>query len=182
MSRSVLIVSLSLAAAGIAAILVVFAALSPFRQLPSDSLVAARFREHRAELEALVAKALPDTALVGAGQGLASFGVSVFVHATPRSSRRLLPAEVTSTGRSEYGTLLHRAGLPALSRSDDGRVVWFTLLSNMSARKGIVYSKEPLTPVRASLDGLERDAGAGRIPAAFVPLAPGWYLFLMGKD
>lgn len=179
---AILIGSLTLAAAACAGILVYAALVSPFRQLPSDAIVTARFRAHRAELDALVAKALPDSALVGAGQGPAFPGLSVYVRDRPGSSRKLLPDQVRATGRSEYAALLHRAGIPSLSRSGDGNLVWFTLVSNTRARKGFVYSTQPLTPVRESLDGLEDEVGSGRLAAAFVPLAPGWYLFLMGHD
>ncbi len=180
--RAVLIAALSLVAAGIAAILVVAAVVKPFRQLPSDAIFAARFRAHRVELDALVAKALPDSALVGAGQGLALPGFPVYVRDASGSVRKLLPDQVRAAGRSEYAALLRRAGLPALSRSADGNLVWFTVVSNLRARKGFVYSTQPLTPVRESLDGLEGQVGSGQLAAVFVPLAPGWYLFLMGKN
>ncbi len=180
--RTVLIVVFTLVAAGIAAVLVVAAVVSPLRQLPSDAIVTARFRAHRAELDALVAKALPDSALAGAGQGPALLGFPVYVRDASGSIRKLLPAQVETTGRSEYAALLRRAGIASISRSRDGNLVWLTVLSNARVRKGFIYSTQPLTPVRESLDGLEGEVGSGQLAAAFVPLAPGWYLFLMGKE
>ena len=89
--------------------------------------------------------------------------------------------EVRASGRLEVRQRLDRAGLPSISRSQDGRMVWFTVRSNVRARKGIVYSEKPLKPIHASLDGRDRET-FGYAEQGFVPLAPEWFLFLLPSD
>lgn len=151
------------------------------RPLPSDASLRVRFREHRREFDALARMALADTQLAGAGHDPLLRQFNVFVHDTPQHDRMLTGDEVRATGRSEIRRLLERAGLPALSRSREGDAVWFVVMSRAEARKGIVYSKKPMTPLRKSLDGLER-AGAGYVTAGYVRLAPEWFLFLIPSD
>lgn len=153
------------------------------RPLPSDTALRSRFVEHRADLEALAAKALADSQLVGAGHDPVQMRFVVYVRDSPRSDRRLGQGEVNATGRFTYRTLLDRAGLGSISRQSDGGAVWFPVGggAGSGAMKGIVYSVQEPTPLRGSLDGLER-AGRGYIQAAYVSLGPHWYLYLHPKD
>ena len=149
------------------------------RPLPSDVELERRFREHRQDLDTLVAMAVADTQLVGMGHDPMLMRFVVFVHDRPQFNRLLTDGEVRATGRSEYRPRMGRAGIPALSRARGGDAVWFVVRSRIGARKGYVYSEKPLAPLRHSLDGFER-ASAGS--SGYVPLAPRWFLFLEPSD
>lgn len=149
------------------------------RPLPPDAELERRFREHREELDTLVAMAVADTQLVGVGHDPLLMRFVVFVHDSPRFNRMLSDGEVRATGRSEYRRRMGRAGVPALSRARGGDAVWFVVRSRIGVRKGYVYSEKPLAPLRSSLDGLER-ASAGS--SGYVALAPRWFLFLEPSD
>ena len=171
----------ALAAVGSAAAVVVGTWLrwNLARPLPSDASLRARFEAHRSEFEALAATAVADTQLVGASHDWMLMRFTVFVHGSSGFNRMLSDGEVRATGRSDYRRLLDRAETRSLSRSRDGETVWFVDLSTISARKGIVYSEEPLAPLRTSLDGLER---ASYLAPTYVALAPRWFLFVHSSD
>jgi hypothetical protein len=152
-----------------------------FRPLPSDALLRERFHDHRAQLDQLAAMARADTQLVGASHDPMLMRFTVFVRDTPSSRRLLTDGEARATGRTELGRFLDRAGLPAISRSADGNTVWFVAASSTEARKGFVFSLNPLAPVRSSLDGLDR-GGPGYALSGYVPLAPRWFMFLEPSD
>ena len=143
------------------------------RPLPTDRSLKVRFQEHRQDFDSLVWIARADTRLVGASHDWMLMRFDMFVHDTPQHDRMLMDWEVSGTGRSIYRKLLDRAGVPGLSRRDDG--IWFVVVASRGARKGYVYSEKPLSPVHGSLDGLEK---ARYFDVGFVSLAPHWYLFL----
>jgi hypothetical protein len=165
-------------ATGLAIVVAFFAALNPYKSLPSDVSLLTKWEQHRADFEIMAAMALPDSALVGAGVGIPAFGFSVYVRDKPKSNRMIFYPEMVRTGRIRY--LLRRAGVPAIARSSNG--VWFTVRSNMDASKGLIYSKKALAPLVPTLDGLEKAAGNGYVTAAYREVAPGWYLFLRASD
>lgn len=147
------------------------------RPLPSDAVLKARFREHRDEFDSLAVAALADTQFVGAAHDWMTLQFEVYVRDTPSNDRMLSPSEVFATGRSKYRRLLDRAGIPAVSRR--GGEALFVVGSRDAARKGILYSTKARAPMCATLDGLEK---ARSIDAAFVALAPHWYLFIEPHD
>ena len=106
---------------------------------------------------------------------------TVFVHDTPRFDRLLTDAEARASGRLEFRRLLDRVGLPSLSRSVEGKAIWFVAGSSGGARKGLVYSETPLGPTRSSLDRIER-VSRTYIRSGYVPLAPRWFMFLEPRD
>ena len=150
-----------------------------FGPLPGDAALRARFSDHRAELDSLAAMACADSQLVGTGRSPTGF--SVFVRDTSAFNRRLTESELATSGRSAYGRLLGRAGLPSLSRQRDAKVVRFVVKSNQTRLKGILYSEKPVGPLVSSLDGRER-AIVERTGSAYVALAPRWFLFLEPGD
>jgi hypothetical protein len=151
-----------------------------FRPLPSDASLSSRFLAHRSDFDSLATMALADTQLVGAGHDWMLMRFTVFVHDNARFDRMLPEGEVRATGRTEYRRLIDRAGVPSVSRGRDA--VWFMAMSHHGrAMKGIVYSERALTPLRPSLDGLERENSASAM-AGYVPLAPKWFLFLEPTD
>ena len=168
---------------GLALIVVFIVALAQvqYRSLPTDASLIDRFQRHRSDLDTIVATALPDTQLVGAGVGILSFGSAIYVHGESGFNRMLGPAEAARTGRNRYFELLRSAGLSDFSRSSP-QMVWFTVATNGSAAKGLVYSRKPFTNLRASLDGYDKDPGFATSWPFYRPLAPGWYLFLTLRD
>src|SRR5262245_55154637 len=124
------------------------------RPLPTDAALTARFREHRADFDSLAMVALADTNLVGAAHDWMSMKLEVYVRDTPRNDRLLTPQDVLATGRSAYRRLLDRAEIPSAARREGA--VWLVVGSNRSARKGFLYSEEGPTPLRSTLNGLEK--------------------------
>lgn len=144
------------------------------QHLVSDSNLRARFQSHQAEFDSLAQLAVADTQLVGmCGDGAT---LSVYVRGTSPDRRLLSPEEVQASGRSDYGRLLERAGVPCLSR---GSRITFTVQTSVRARKGIMYTRKAVEPLRESLDGMEQ---LRYVPVAFVQVAPGWFLFIEPKD
>lgn len=152
----------------------------PSGPLPTDASLTAGFHAHENQLDTLAAKALADSQLIGAGHDPMLGRFSIYVRHTPRAARLLTDDEVRSTGRSDYRKLLDQTGFRNLSRAEDGKRIWFVVRVAHGVRKGVLYSKEPLKPERASLDSLEA-AVRESFGAAYVPLAPGWYLFLESR-
>ena len=142
--------------------------LSSGSHATSDAALRKRFSEHRAAFDSLATMAVADSQLVGLQPNL------VFVRETATQNRRLTDEEVRTSGRSRLGSLLQRAGLPALSRERNGGAIWFVVVSRDGTRKGYVYSLTPREPVLGSLDDAPQ--------YGYVALAPRWFLFLQPAD
>jgi hypothetical protein len=59
--------------------------------------------------------------------------------------------------------------------------VWFVVGSNGRVHKGLVYSEQALRPMLSSLDGMGR-RNDGQPVLGYLPLAPGWFLFVSEVD
>lgn len=147
--------------------------------LPPDSTLRTQFEAHQGEFDALAAMALADSQLVGAGHDPMLLRFTLFLKDSPKSNRMLTEEQVRATGRSEYRRLLDRAGLGSISRSS--RAVYFVVRTNLKARKGFLFSEQPLGPMQRSLDGLDVEVD-GYVHSGYVALAPHWYLFLESSD
>jgi hypothetical protein len=151
-----------------------------FRPLPSDASFRSRFQAHRSDFDSLATMALADTLLVGAGHDWMLMPLAVFVRGDAHFNNRLTDGEVSASGRTGLRRLIDRAGVPSVARGDDA--VRFVVMSHHgSARKGLVYSLRAMTPLRPSLDGLDR-ANAGYVATGYVPLAPRWFILLEPSD
>lgn len=149
------------------------------RPPPSDLELTARFQKHRQDFEALATLAAADSELVRAYRDpILGFRVTISEAGT---QRRLPPDDVRESYRSSYRTLLRRAGVRAMWRSPTG-MVKFEMIANYDVRKGLVYSAEPLSPIKPSLDALVDEAGNGYLTVVYRPLAPHWYVFLEARE
>lgn len=141
-------------------------------RLTADAELRRRFEQHRAAFDSLAAAAVADTQLLSVSQG-ATLGI--YVRGTAEGDRLLTADEIRTTGRSAYGRLLDSVGLHTLSRQGWEPQVSFVMSTNRVLTKGLVYTRGGVAPQLATLDDLDR---AGPFTTAYVPLAPGWYLFV----
>jgi hypothetical protein len=149
------------------------------RPPPSDLELTARFQKHRPDFEALAVLAAADSELAAAYRDpILGFRVTIRDAGT---RRRLTPEDVRESYRASYRTLLRRAGIRALWRSPAG-MIKFEMMANYDVRKGLVYSAEPLSPIKPSLDELAGPMGNGYLTVAYRSLAPRWYVFLEARE
>ncbi len=156
------------------AIVVAIAGCGPDeRRLATDAELRGQFEQHRAAFDSLVAAAVADTQLVSVYRG-ATLGI--YVRGTAAGDRLLTADEVQASGRSEYGRLLESVGLRKLDRQGREPHVTFVMSANRRLTKGLVHTLGSVAPQRATLDDID---GSGPVTTAYVPLAPGWYLFVL---
>lgn len=142
------------------------------RPPPSDLELTARFQKHRQDFEALTTLAASDSELAAAYRDpVLGFRMTTRKAATRRGEGI----------RETYRVLLRRAGVRALWRSPAG-MIKFEMMANYDVRKGLVFSTEPLSPIKPSLDELVGPMGNGYMTVAYRPLAARWYVFLEARE
>jgi len=160
------------------AVLVIFSWWAFAKEHPSDAQLKQKFADQRGDFEKLVRMSDEDKHVIRIASDFTALDTDV---SWPRENIGFSPERWNA-----YRVLFRKLGISGgISRRADypscSSCVFF-LVSGIGivpsgSDKGFVYSSQPLSPVRNSLDHF-RSKESNQDIFTFEPIAPNWYLFL----
>jgi hypothetical protein len=143
---------------------------------PSDSTLAANFKQHEAELELLVNMSQADDRVVRVSSDFTWLDNNA---SWPRPQSEL---GFSNERWDAYRNLFSKIGLEGgIAREGSGEIIYFIISSKglvtHSTEKGYAFSNKELTPTAESLDDFNRMPKGKSV--VFKKLKEHWYLFYM---